>query len=323
MSGPVIRASDARATAGNTRRAFLRGAGVAGITGIAACTGPAPMDSRAAGSSRSVIETSGRLDSRYTGARMGWTIAVPGKSRPRAIVYCLHAKGADHRMAFDSIRVPEVALRINLPLAVAAVDGGKDSYWHRRSDGSDALAMLLREFVPLVRARVGSLPEALMGWSTGGYGALLAAERAASRFIAVSPASPALWLTPGATAPGAFDSPADFYANDVFTGVGRLRPLSVAVFCGTADPFYRATRHLVSLMRFRHIARFGPGGHDATYWRNVAPGQVESIGRALRLRAAAGGGDARDLGFCPSCRHDAREFGQCAGAMAQPRGVER
>jgi len=212
---------------------------------------------------------------------MGWTISTPGNGqRARAILYCLHAKGGDHRMAFESIPVPQVAASLGISVAVAAVDGGPDSYWHRRADGSDALAMLLREFVPLVRARVGPLPQALMGWSMGGYGALLAAERASGQFQAVSVASPALWLTPGATAPGAFDSPADFYANDVFTGVDALPAMTVAVFCGTGDLFYPATRHLVSLMDFPHLARFGPGVHGPAYWRRVAPAQLRAIARA-------------------------------------------
>jgi S-formylglutathione hydrolase FrmB len=147
---------------------------------------------------------------------------------------------------------------------VAAVDGGQDSYWHRRADGTDALAMLIKEFMPLVRDKAGPLPQAIMGWSMGGYGALLAAE----------------WLAPGATAPGAFDSPADFYANDVYTGVSDLRVMKVAVFCGTADPFYTATRHLVGLMDNPHEARFGPGGHDDAYWRRVVPAQLRAIGTA-------------------------------------------
>jgi pimeloyl-ACP methyl ester carboxylesterase len=231
-----------------------------------------------------LVEVSGELESRYTGARMGWTISVPRGGPVRAIIYCLHAMGGNHRMAFESIRVPEAAADVGLSVAVAAVDGGPDSYWHRRTDGSDALAMLLREFVPLVRSRVGALPQTIMGWSMGGYGALLAAERADGLFRAVSPASPALWLMPGQTAPGAFDSPGDFYANDVFTGVSRLRPLRPAVFCGTSDPFCPATRQLVSRMDFPHLARFGPGGHDPAYWRRVAPAQL----RALRL--VLGGG---------------------------------
>ena len=227
------------------------------------------------------VQVSGHLDSRYTAASMGWTISTPGSGqRPRAIVYCLHAKGGDHRMAFDGIGVPDVAASVGLAVAVAAVDGGPDSYWHRRADGSDALAMLLREFVPLVRARLGPLPQALMGWSMGGYGALLAAERAAGQFRAVTPASPALWLTPAATAPGAFDSPADFYASDVFAGAGDLRAMTVAVFCGTADPFCPATRRLVHLMDYPHQAHFGPGGHYNAYWRSIAAAQLRAIGAA-------------------------------------------
>jgi pimeloyl-ACP methyl ester carboxylesterase len=271
------------------RRGFLTaGRSVALASGIAVaadligCSGPSQPQAQRHGprGSQAPVEVSGHLSSRYTGASMGWTISTPGHGqRPRAIVYCLHAKGGGHRMAFDSIRVPQVAASLGIPIAVAAVDGGRDSYWHRRADGSDALAMLLKEFVPLVRARVGHLPQALMGWSMGGYGALLAAERASRQFQAVSVASPALWLTPGATAPGAFDSPANFYANDVFTGVDALRTMAVAVFCGTGDPFYPATRHLVSLMDFPHLARFGPGMHDPRYWRRVAPAQLRAIAR--------------------------------------------
>src|SRR5258708_38946511 len=118
------------------------------------------------------------------------------------------------------MRVPEVAASLGISVGVAAVDGGPDSYWHRRADGSDAMAMLLKEFVPLVRARVGPLPQALTGWSMGGYGALLAAERASRQFQAVSVASPALGLAPGAPPPGAFDSPADFPANARFPRSG-------------------------------------------------------------------------------------------------------
>ena len=257
--------------------------GVAVAADLTGCSGPGQPQRHRHGpqGSPAPVEVSGHISSRYTGASMGWTISTPGNGqRPRAIVYCLHAKGGDHRMAFESIRVPQVAASLGIAVAVAAVDGGPDSYWHRRADGSDALAMLLREFVPLVRARVGPLPQALMGWSMGGYGALLAAERASRQFQAVSVASPALWLTPGATAPGAFDSPANFYANDVFTGVDALRTMTVAVFCGTGDPFYPAARHLVSLMDFPHLARFGPGVHGPGYWRRVAPAQLRAIARA-------------------------------------------
>jgi hypothetical protein len=88
-------------------------------------------------------------------------------------------------------------------------------------------------------------------------------------------------LTPGATAPGAFDSPADFYANDVLTGVANLRHMIVALACGTSDPFYAATRHLDASMSFPHATFFGPGYHDDSYWRSVAPNQLRALAPAL------------------------------------------
>jgi enterochelin esterase-like enzyme len=268
------------------RRGFLASAGACAL--ISACGRPEPQQAKPASHREGspAREITGTLDSHFTKASMGWTIAIPettGKRKPLGIVYCLHGYHNDHRMAFDQIHVPEVAAAIGLPVVVAAVDGGQDSYWHRRENGTDALAMLLKEFIPLVRDRVGALPQAIMGWSMGGYGALLAAERTAGKksFLAVAPASPALWLAPGDTAPGAFDSPADFYANDVFTKVNRLRTMKVAVFCGTSDPFYESTRHLVGLLAFPHEARFAPGGHDDGYWRSVAPAQLHAIGQRL------------------------------------------
>lgn len=228
-------------------------------------------------------ERSGSLASRYMGGgRVGWTVSHPaGAAPPTGVIFCLHGYHDNHRFPFDQIHLPDAAALVGLRVAVAAVDGGADGYWHKRADGTDALSMLLSEFVPLVRATLGVLPQALMGWSMGGYGALLAAERAPSRFVGVAPSSPALWLTPGATAPGAFDSPDDFYANDVFTAINSLRGMTIAVACGTADPFYPATRHLVDDMDFPHKTFFGPGFHDVAYWRSVAPDQLRALGPVL------------------------------------------
>lgn len=283
---------------GLSRRRFLIGAGALGAVAAAAAAGVDVADpplvqrglhrvglasspDRAFPPSRAT-ERSGFLASRYMGRRVAWTVSRPaGRPAPTAVIFALHGFGVDHRFAFDAIHLPDAAAAVGLRVAVAAVDGGSDSYWHRRADGTDALSMLLAEFVPMVAAMVGAVPATLMGWSMGGYGALLAAERAPDRFVGVAPASPALWLSPSATAPGAFDSPADFYANDVFRDVGALRHMAVAVACGTGDPFYTATRHLVAEMAFPHLADFGPGYHDAAYWRSVAPTQLRALAPVL------------------------------------------
>ena len=234
------------------------------------------------------VEVSGALASRYTKATMRWTMSVPAHGvAPRGVILCLHAKGGDHRMAFDDIHVPDMAAAVGLPLAVAAVDGGTDSYWHRRADGTDAMAMLLNEFVPMVRARLGDLPQALMGWSMGGYGSILVAERSAGQFRAVAPAGPALWTQPGDTAPGAFDSSSDYHTNDVFSGVGKLGAMRVAIACGLSDPFYPAARTLAARMNFPHDEFFKPGHHDGGFWRSVARQQLRAIAPALGVAPAS------------------------------------
>jgi enterochelin esterase-like enzyme len=143
--------------------------------------------------------------------------------------------------------------------------------------------MLLDEFVPMVDRRLSMpAPRALMGWSMGGYGALLAAETAPERFKAVAVASPALWTSPDATAPGAFDSAADYRRFDIFAGAGRLSALTVRVDCGTGDPFYAATRRFVARLPSGHQGGFGPGSHNAAYWRSIAPAQLATIASALK-----------------------------------------
>ena len=202
---------------------------------------------------------------------------------PQAVIFCLHAKGGNHRMAFDAIHLPDMAASVKMPVAVAGVDGGPDTYWHKRADGTDAMAMLMQEFVPLVLRRVGNVPQAVMGWSMGGFGALLAAERAAGQFRAVATGGAALWTSPGATAPGAFDSADDYYANDVFRGVGSLSGLGVALGWGESDPFYPAAGHFLSLMDFPHQTFNGPGLHDVAFWRSIARKQLVAIAPALRI----------------------------------------
>jgi S-formylglutathione hydrolase FrmB len=223
----------------------------------------------------------GTLDSAHMPHPVSWTIATPA-SAVDGVVYCLHGHGNDHREAFRDVHVPDVVAAAGLPLAVAAVDGGSDSYWHARADGSDPMTMLLEEFIPLVEQHLGVSPRrAVLGWSMGGYGALLAAERAPDRFAAVVATSPALWTAPGDTPAIAFDGASDYHRNDVFAGIDRLAPLVARVDCGTDDPFYDAARTFASRLPHPNPGSFGEGFHDAAYWRSIAPAQIATIGSAL------------------------------------------
>lgn len=230
--------------------------------------------------SQAATVISGGLNSTNMGRTVGWSLAVPSRVT-KAVIYCLHGKGGDHHFAFDQIHLPDVVESVQAPLAIASVDGGPDSYWHPRADGTDAMAMLLDEFIPFIERRTNTVRRALLGWSMGGYGSLLAGERAPEHFFAIAAASPALWTSPGLSAPGAFDSAADYHRFDVFAGEQHLAGLTVRVDCGTGDPFYQATRRFVAGMPPGHQGSFGPGSHDAGYWRSLARLQVTTIAQAL------------------------------------------
>jgi len=176
---------------------------------------------------------SGRFPSAHMHDPVSWSVSRP-EGAVRGVVYCLHGRGEDHRFAFDDIHLPDAAAFVGARLAIAAVDGG-DLYWHSRADGRDPLAMLLDEFIPMIERRVGARERTLLGWSMGGYGALLAAETQPDRFRAVAAASPALWTSPGATAEGAFDDADDYEQHDVYRQAARLAALTVRIDCGTHD----------------------------------------------------------------------------------------
>jgi S-formylglutathione hydrolase FrmB len=169
--------------------------------------------------------------------------------------------------------------------AVICVDGG-ETYWHGHADGDDPIGMILHEVLPrasaagLRTARIG-----VCGESMGGYGALLVAERLASRVSAVAALSPAVFATyadaRAANAAG-FDGPADFARHDVVSGLGALRQVPAWIACGTDDPFQPETalvRARLSALTHRRV----PGGimagcHDGAFWERHWPTALEFIG---------------------------------------------
>ncbi|HET7487582.1 MAG TPA: alpha/beta fold hydrolase [Acidimicrobiales bacterium] len=219
------------------------------------------------------------LASRHMGGPVAWAAAVPDAT-PEALVLCLHGRNGTHRTAFDAIGVHRFVAAGALPWVVVGVDGGRDSYWHRRVDGTDARAMVFEELLPELDARHGRLPLALLGWSMGGFGALAAAAAHPDRVAAAAAASPALWSAFGQTAPGAFDSAADFAANDVFRSTDVLRRLPVRIDCGDEDPFASAAHRLAAALPGAEAA-FGTGFHDSAFWRSRVPAQLAFLAKTL------------------------------------------
>jgi enterochelin esterase-like enzyme len=217
-----------------------------------------------------------------------WMLAVPHAADAISlpVCYCLPGRGSTAASVFGNLRIPDFVAqgmteRGVPPFAVAAYDGG-ESYYHRRASGEDRHAALL-ELIAQVEDRLGSRSavRGLLGWSMGGYGALLAAERQPQRFRAVAVASPALWTRYEDAVSDAFDDRADYERNDVFAGAGKLRGIALRVDCGDSDPF---TSSAVAFRKRVHPTPAGEisaGCHDADYWRRVAPAQVDFLGHAL------------------------------------------
>ena len=278
-----------------TRRGFVLGGLAAAIAGLGG-TGVAATQPRG----RRLLHTAGLLDRdehpapprrakveyrRFESEKMrrpvAYAVARPPDSTGRLpVVYCLHGRGADDTFATETIRLQDFLAAAGVPIAVVSPDGGPDNSWHPRRSGENPLAMLVDELIPAIDAELGDGRRGLLGWSMGGYGALLAAERRPELFAGVALASPALWRTFAAAAPGAFDDERDFRTHDVFTATDRLDGLALRADIGRDDPFVGAFRDLERLLPDAAF-RVTSGFHDAAYWRSLAPAQVAFFARHL------------------------------------------
>lgn len=270
-----------------SRRALLRAGaalGTAGALGASSLLGARPT--QAAPLQAAPTMTTGSFTSVARGGiTTNWAIArPPGQTGSLRPLIALHGKGSDAATVMAGGVEQGLAEAVDAglpPFAVVAVDGG-GSYWHRRASGEDSGAMVTDELLPLLAeqgldtSRVG-----FIGWSMGGYGALLLGGRLGPRrTAAICAVSPALWLSSGATAPGAFDGASDFSANSVF-GMPALASIPIRVDCGNDDPFYSATQAFIAQLPNPPAGGFSPGGHDGSYWSSQLPAELTWIAPLL------------------------------------------
>jgi hypothetical protein len=222
--------------------------------------------------------SSGTLESRSApDGRADWVFQAPRSGTPKALVVSLHGKGG---RAVSSFEMGFGALAADAGLAIVSVSGG-DGYWHARHDGTDSGRLVLEELVPMALDRAGLRSDArlgFIGWSMGGYGSLLlAGQLPRERLLGVAPMSTALWTSPGASAPGAFDDAEDYHAHDVFAPARLLPGIPVSIACGTQDPFIAANRAYVAKRpATTHV--FDEGHHDGDYWRAHAKHLIPWLG---------------------------------------------
>ncbi|GAA2755643.1 alpha/beta hydrolase [Actinopolymorpha rutila] len=247
--------------------------GLTGEDGVVPAVAPGPM-------------LSGTFTSAArAGTQVAWTVAYPPGSptdAPLPVVLALHGRGGDHRAPFDELGLDRFmaadAADWRTPFALVSVDGGASTFWHRRRNGDDPQAMLLTELLPRLAQRgLRTDRIGLIGWSMGGFGALLFAAAQPDLVGAAVVVSPALWREYADVRPGAFDGPTDFAANNVFADQRPLAGLRLRVDCGRDDPFAAATREFVNGLTPPPAGGFQPGAHTVGYWRRMAPEQLRFL----------------------------------------------
>jgi S-formylglutathione hydrolase FrmB len=164
------------------------------------------------------------------------------------------------------------------------MDGGP-GYWHPHAS-DDPLGALLDEFVPLLGSRYRLVVDryAVLGWSMGGYGALLAAITHPSRVAAAVASSPAIWRSYAEAHrvnPGAFDSAAEWARYDLIERADEFRGLRVRIDCGEHDSFTPGVRAFRDRLPDPAVVHLAKGCHDDHFWQHVAPEQLRFIGEAL------------------------------------------
>jgi len=213
------------------------------------------------------------------GKETNWIIArPPGHAGPLRPVIALHGRDMDAAGVMDmgiESGLAQLARAGYPPFAVVAVDGG-NTWWHRRVTGEDSGAMVLNELLPMLPSkgldvsRVG-----FIGWSMGGYGALLlGGALGPRRTAAICAVAPALYSDYGeALASGAFDGPADWFAYSVY-GTPALSEIPLRIDCGASDQYFKATKQFVASLHKPPAGVSFEGGHDVAAWKEKLPRQL-------------------------------------------------
>lgn len=259
---------------------------------LARLTGQCDVDATPPPSSTSVV--SGRFSSSARKTDVGWSLALPPGvvADGLPVVIVLHGRGDDHSTAFNTLKLQDflaAAVKSGTPpFALASVDGGDNTYWHPRSDGDNPIAMLVQEFLPLLKNhglktdRIGTL-----GWSMGGYGSLLLAREShrgnleGTHVMAAAAGSPALFASYKASASGAFDDAADFAKYGELANMPDVGDAAMYVSCGSDDAFTDETKRYRSNASPTPAGGISKGCHTDGYWRSVASAQLAFLGTHL------------------------------------------
>jgi len=228
------------------------------------------------------VSSTSRLVSRTPGAAFTYTVAVPeghrkGDGTPLVVV--LPGLGGGANDLDRGLGIAGFATAAGSRLAFLQPGFGDRTYWHPRADGRDTMAGLL-ELVAAVEKHygIGGARErrGVLGWSMGGFGALLLAQQHpdfVSATVGLSPAVFRSYAEAKRSHPYTFDSPADWEHYGLWEHLDELRGPAVRVDCGSADPFAPTAREV--LKRVPNITGGIEGGcHVGSFWRRRMPSSL-------------------------------------------------
>ncbi len=237
------------------------------------------------------VITAGTFASARRNRAVNYAIAYPaGIPAGTALPVCLvlHGYGVDAAGALAAGDYPgylaDAVAAGTPPFALAAVSGGS-GYWHPHP-GDDPLGMVLEEFLPLLATHGLHIDRpSVLGYSMGGFGALLCGLAAPGRFRSIIANSPAFWRSYDEAEhvnPGAFASASDWNRyGDLLSQAAAISRLPTQIYVGAADSFTPAIRALRDRLVDPDVVHIAKGCHDNSYWRSQAPAQLRLVGAAL------------------------------------------
>ena len=226
-------------------------------------------------------------------ADTGFGIAYPPGSHrdPLPVLVALPATSATHTSTFTDLRLQDyLAAAVDAgvpPFAIASVDGGSGTFWHKRKH-TDPAGMVIDEFLPLLTSLgLSTRRVSFFGWSSGGYGALyLASLLGPTRVASAGAESPAVWQHYHSAERAAFDSAADFAANTIFARLPQLSGIPLRIDVATKDPYRVGGTALRSALHPTPAGGVEPGYGDLGFYLKNVPAQLAFAGSHLAGAAA-------------------------------------
>jgi len=248
------------------------------------------------------VVTTGSLQSSAMHAAVPWEVAMPRSGHgegPLPLVLALPGEGGNQHDFATGNGLLGYATAAGMRMCFVSVGDVGSTYYHPRTDGTDYFSFIVEELLPTIEQRfqVGGsrARRGVYGWSMGGFGALLIAQKRPELICAAVGSSPAVFPSYDAAItghPATFDSAADWARWGVWDHAATMGRVPVRIDCGEEDPFGATANALLRRIPGA-IGQVGSGCHKTSFWRRTATTQLQFL--ASQLGASSGHNDVTAL----------------------------